>query len=103
MEPLKVEARLDRLVRSPSKSYMIDYEINLRAILRAFMVGTGSSGIAKVITTMAIGGGASFKRQFYRMGQYVHERILGRCRTIIADSLNEEFFDIRRSLKRQIR
>ena len=90
MGPLEVEARLDRLVRSPSKSYMIDYVINLLGILGALMVGTGSLDIAKVITTMGIGSGASFERQFYRMCQYVHERILGRCRTIITDSLNED-------------
>ena len=54
------------------------------------MVGTGSSDVAKVITTMGIGGGASFERQFYRMGRFVHERILRRCRTIIADSLRQE-------------
>ena len=54
------------------------------------MVSTGSSDVAKVITTMRIGGGASFERQFYRMGCYVHERILRRYRTIIAESLREE-------------
>ena len=81
---------VDLLVRSPSKYYMIDYEINLRTILGAFMVGTGLSDIGKVLIIMGIGGGASFERRYYRMGQYVHERILRRRRNIIKESLNEE-------------
>ena len=64
LKPLKIDATLTSLSRGSSKSFMVDYEINLRAILGAFMVGTGSSDVAKVITTMGIGGGASFERQF---------------------------------------
>ena len=49
---------------SVSKCMMIDYEINLRAVLEAFMVGTESSDIGKAFTTMDIGGEASFKKSF---------------------------------------
>ena len=90
VKPLKINATLTCLSNGSTNSMMGDYEVNLRAILGAFMVGTGSSDIAKVVTTMGIGGGASFQRQFHRMGRFVHDRILRRCRTIISDSLRNE-------------
>ena len=85
IEPSKVLPQVESLVCSPSKYKMIYYEINLRAVLGAFMVGTGSSDIGNMLTTIGIEGRGLFERQFYGIKLYVHERILRRYRTIIKE------------------
>ena len=59
---------------SDVKHKMHEYSLNLKCILGGYMIGTGAGDIATLISMMGICGGASFDRQFYRSGKYVHEK-----------------------------
>ena len=46
------------------KGSIVDYEINLRAMMAAFYCGTGAADIAKAISFLGLPGGQSFERSF---------------------------------------
>ena len=48
-----------------------ELELNLRAIIGAFMIGTGGSDVGKLMTMMGVTGGKSFERAFYRSATFV--------------------------------
>ena len=73
-----------------AKAKMVSFDLNIRAILGSFMIGTGGHDVGKLLTMMGIPGGSSFERGFYRHGQHVHDRIIKRCRAIIDRSLRDE-------------
>ena len=47
---------------------MLSYDLNLRAILAAYMIGTGGFDITRFMTMMGVEDGSSFERKFYRSG-----------------------------------
>ena len=67
-----------------------ELRLNLRAILGAFMIGTGGSDIGKLLTMMGVSDGSSFERSFNRSANFVHQKILKRCREIVESALREE-------------
>ena len=69
---------------------MVSYEINLRAILSAYMIGTGGFDICRVMTMLGISGGSVFERQFYRCSNYIHDKIIQVCVKVVQDALDEE-------------
>ena len=73
-----------------SKDRVLSYELNLRAILVGYMIGTGGFDISRVMTMIGIEGGSSFERQFYRSGSYVHEVVMGVCKDVVDEALREE-------------
>ena len=53
----------DRL-RVWGKGSIVDYEINLRAMMAAFYCGTGAADIAKAISFLGLPGGKSWEKSF---------------------------------------
>ena len=72
------------------KVKMVAFDVSIRAILGAFMIGTGGHGVGKLLMLGRIPGSSSFERGFYRHWQYVHNRIIRRCKRIIDRSLRDE-------------
>ena len=72
------------------KVKMISFYVNIRAILGAFMIGTGGYDVGKLFTMVGIPGGSSFERDFYRHEQYVHDRTIKRYKRIIDRSHRDE-------------
>ena len=73
-----------------SKDRVLSYELNLRAILAAYMIGTGGFDISQVMTMVGVEGGSSFERQFYRSGSYVHDVVMEVCMNVVDGALREE-------------
>ena len=48
---------------------MVAFDVNIRAILGSFMIGTSGHGVGKLLTMVGIPGGASFEGGLYRHGQ----------------------------------
>ena len=46
------------------KTNFANYEVNVRAILTAFSLGTGGNDVGKALSMLEIGGGMSFERNF---------------------------------------
>ena len=55
---------------------MVSYEVNLHAILSAYMIGTGGYDICRIMTMLGISGGPVFERKFYRSRNFIHEKII---------------------------
>ena len=49
-----------------------ELQLNLRAMLGAFMISTGGSDVGKLMMMMEERGGSSFERSFYRSANFVH-------------------------------
>jgi hypothetical protein len=77
-------------ISSMGRYGMVSYEINLRAILSAYMIGTGGFDICRVMTMMGISGGPVFERQFYKCSAYIHHKIIEVCAKVVRDALDEE-------------
>ena len=56
----------------------IDYEINVRSILGAFMLGTAGTDVARLLTMIGIDGGPGFYKLFYRHQALVCSKFLSR-------------------------
>ena len=69
---------------------MLSYELNIRAILLAYMIGTGGFDICRIMTILGVGGGPEFERQFYRCSNFIHEKIIQVCVNVVQDALHEE-------------
>ena len=70
----------DRL-RVWGKGSIVDYEINLRAMMAAFYCGTGAADIAKAISFLGLPGGKSWEKLF--------STTLRKCVTSLRPSLME--------------
>ena len=76
---------------------MVSYEVNLRAILSAYMIGTGGFDICRVMIMLGISGGPVFERQFYRCSNYIHEMIIKICVKVVQDALHGEIMVSRKA------
>ena len=65
------------------------YQLNIRAMLSAFINGTGAADITRTLTLMGLGG-KGFERSFYRHSRYMHEIIMRVTRRLIREGLLEE-------------
>ena len=67
-----------------------EYQINVRYILGAFMIGTGVSDIGRLLMMTGVNVGGSFERPFYRSASFVQRKIINRCKLIVEEALREE-------------
>ena len=72
------------------KDRVLSYDLNLKAIVAGYMIGTGGFDMSRVIMMMGIDGGYSFERQFYRSGSYVYEVVMKVCDEVVGEALREE-------------
>ena len=67
----------------------MSYQLNVRAMLSAFINGTGAVDITRSLILMGLGG-KGFERSFYRQSRYMHEIIMRVTRRLIHEGLLEE-------------
>ena len=68
----------------------LDFDLNIRAMLSAFYIGTGGYDIGGMASFFGIPGGRSFERTFHRHSHSIHCVILDECTKILEEALNEE-------------
>ena len=74
-------------------------DINLRAILGSFMIGTEKIDVARLLTMMGAVGGGGFQKGYIRHQKEVCERILDRSRQIVRRTL---LYEIELTFKEKI-
>ena len=72
------------------KGSIVDYEINLRAMMAAFYCGTGGQDIAKALSFLGIPGGKSWEQAFTRHSPKMCDIISSVVNGVIRQSLEEE-------------
>ena len=77
-------------VRVWGKGSIIDYEINLRAMMAAFYCGTGAADIAKAISFLGLPGGKSFERSFSNHSPKMCKLITSVVNGVVRSSLKAE-------------
>ena len=72
------------------KGSVVDYEINLRAMMAAFYCGTGADDIAKATSFIGIPGGKSWERSFSNYSPRMCSLIISVVNGVIKSSLEGE-------------
>ena len=67
----------------------MSYQLNVRAMLSAFINGTGDVDITRSLILMGLGG-KGFERSFYRQSRYMHEIIMRVTKRLVHEALLEE-------------
>ena len=94
VDPVYVENETNNKVKNKKRNQyeqrsMMAYQLNVRAMLSAFMNGTGGADITRTLTLMGLGG-KGFERSFYRHSRFMHEIIMRVTRRLIREGLLEE-------------
>ena len=69
---------------------MLDYEINIRAVLSCFYHGTGTSDIGSGVSFLGVPGGLLFDRTANNHSEYVNSQISSVCQAIIKEGLTSK-------------
>lgn len=72
------------------KGSIVDYEINLRAMMTAFYCGTGAADIAKVGSFLGLPGGKSWEKSFSNYSPKMCKLITSVVNGVVANSLKAE-------------
>ena len=72
------------------KGSIIDYEINLQAMMAAFYCGTGAADIAKAVSFLGLSGGKSFERSFSNRSPKMCKLITSVINGLVRNSLKAE-------------
>ena len=82
------------LVKNRTKKHkqrqVMDYTVNVRAILASFYIGTGGMDIGLVNSCQGIAGGKSWEKTFYRHSPRICKAIMKVVETTLAANLREE-------------
>ena len=68
----------------------LDFDLNIRAMLSAFYLGTGGYDIGGMASFFGIPGGRGFERTFHTYSSTIHRVILDECNKILDEAMNEE-------------
>jgi len=68
----------------------LDFDLNIRAMLSAFYLGTGGYDIGGMASFFGIPGGRGFERTFHTHSSTIHRVILDECTKILDEAMNEE-------------
>ena len=72
-----------------NKLEMLDYELNLRSALTAYMIGADGEDICEVMTMIEVEGDPTFETSFHCHLDFIHAIIIRRCRAIVHEALLE--------------
>ena len=81
IEPLTI----DNFLRNDRRDTVLNYELNVRAIMASFYCGTGGNDIAKAASFLGVPGGKSWERSFSRHSPQVSS-IIGEVTTKLIDT-----------------
>ena len=70
----------------PISRQFLDFNLNFRAILMAYFLGTGGQDVGRSMSILGVGGGISFERSFYRHAPKIGTSIIKICDTIITEA-----------------
>ena len=68
---------------------IMTYQLNVRAMLSAFINGTGSVDVTRSLVLMGLGG-KGFERSFYRNSRYMHRIIMRVTKRLVHEALLKE-------------
>ena len=71
-------------------NHAFHYQLNIRAALMAFYLGTGGYDIGDMACFLEIPGGRAWERTFHRHSTKIHTTIMSATERILADAFEEE-------------
>ena len=71
-------------------STFLDHDINVRAVLSSYYIGTGPADIGNVAAFLGMPGAHSFSRNYYDSSEHVNDLIISHCQKIICKSMDRE-------------
>ena len=99
LEKLKHKLDIKRVHPVPNKkfktgrgnqSYTLEYELNIRAMMSAFYIGTGGFDIGELVGMFGIPGGAGWERQHSRHTPFLNQIIIDLAEKMMKESLHRE-------------
>ena len=67
-----------------------DFELNLRAVMASFYIGSGCEDVASVVSFLGLPGGKSLSRSMSTKAEEINEQLLSVCKTVVAEGLKQE-------------
>ena len=75
---------------TPDRTNFGECEVNIRAVLSAFYIGTGGGDVSKVLGMLGVGGSLSFERNFTKYSPKISKIVREVCDKLIYECFVEE-------------
>ena len=70
-----------------NQSYTLEYELNIRAMMAAFYIGTGGYDIGELVGMFGLPGGKGWERQFGRQSPFLNGIVIDLADKMMKESL----------------
>ena len=76
--------------REKSNYRLEDFELNLRAVMASFYIGSGCEDVASVISFLGLPGGKSLARGMSNKAEVINDNLIAVCKEAVAEGLKME-------------